>query len=219
MREKKTIDIVFLTGPLAGRTLDIEKDQIVDGVFNQVVIDKERADNAVTIFGDIKLSSTTIYQYDVFPDSEGKPFFYATLKERIFEYESHEDTVKTPLPEFNFTASDVLKQREEHRAKDQSLPDPEKINFLSNANTEQEIKDHPLFQVFSKDTKNDFFRTAIDRQNELERTNKANMHQVDLSLIDAKSSGTGFLSVTIENGNVIFTHLDRESVELKSEKK
>lgn len=219
MREKKTIDIVFLTGPLAGRTLDIEKDQIVDGVFNQVVSHEGNPNNEQTIFKDIKLSSTTIYQYDVFPDSEGKPFFYATLRERIFEYEPHESTVKTPLPEFNFTASDVLKQREEHRAKDQSLPDPEKINFLSNANTEQEIKDHPLFQVFSKDTKNDFFRTAIDRQNELERTNKANMHQVDLSLIDAKSSGTGFLSVTIENGNVIFTHLDRESVELKSEKK
>ncbi|EQB7928931.1 hypothetical protein ACYUFO_002224 [Vibrio parahaemolyticus] len=219
MREKKTIDIVFLTGPLAGRTLDIEKDQIVDGVFNQVVSHKGNPNNVQTTHSKIKPYTHTVNRYDVFLDQNGKSFGYATLKESVFEYQPHDDVFKEQEAEFNFTASDVLKQREEHRAKDQSLPDPEKINFLSNANTEQEIKDHPLFQVFSKDTKNDFFRTAIDRQNELERTNKANMHQVDLSLIDAKSSGTGFLSVTIENGNVIFTHLDRESVELKSEKK
>ncbi|HBH7874758.1 TPA: hypothetical protein KDX42_002968 [Vibrio parahaemolyticus] len=194
--ESKTIDIVFLTGPLAGRTLDIEKDQVIDGVFNQVVSHEGNPNNEQTIFKDIKLSSTTIYQYDVFPDSEGKPFFYATLRERIFEYETHESTVKTPLPEFNFTASDVLKQREEHRAEDGDFShNANSLNFSFLTQTIEKIKDRE------------------------EKAHKANVHQVNLSLNDAKKLGTGFLSVTIENGDVVFTHLDSESVEIKSEKK
>ncbi|MCX8758854.1 hypothetical protein NOK64_23780 [Vibrio parahaemolyticus] len=219
MREKKTVDIVFLTGPLAGRTLDIEKDQIADGVLNQIVTHEGNPDDAQTIYRRIKPGTHTINRYDVFLDPKGKSFGYATLKESVFEHQPHDDVFKEQREELNFTASDVLKQREEHRAKDQSIPELEKINFLSNANTAQEIKNHPLFEVFTKDIKNDFFRTAISKQSELERTHKTNMHQVDLSLTDAKSSGTGFLSVTIENGNVIFTHLDSESVEIKSEKK
>ncbi len=190
--ESKTIDIVFLTGPLAGRTLGIEKDQVIDGVFNQVVSHEGNPNNEQTIFKDIKLSSTTIYQYDVFPDSEGKPFFYATLRERIFEYEPHESTVKTPLPEFNFTASDVLKQRWRD---DYFFGDADSLNFSFLTKTIEKIKDRE------------------------EKAHKANVHQVNLSLNDAKKLGTGFLSVTIENGDVVFTHLDSESVEIKSEKK
>ncbi|MBE4408873.1 hypothetical protein HJ024_00610 [Vibrio parahaemolyticus] len=196
MREKKTVDIVFLTGPLAGRTLDIEKDQIADGVLNQIVTHEGNPDDAQTIYRRIKPGTHTINRYDVFLDPKGKSFGYATLKESVFEHQPHDDVFKEQREEFNFTASDVLKQREEHRAEDGDFShNANSLNFSFLTQTIEKIKDRE------------------------EKAHKANVYQVNLSLNDAKKLGTGFLSVTIENGDVVFTHLDSESVEIKSEKK